>query len=322
MCLYPKLVRNPKYKVNNKNMGNVPEPSDRRALWIPVKCNECIECKKKKANEWRIRLQEEIRHRTDGVFVTLTMSNETVRKYVHRIKKKARKQRSAVPEGYDMDYEIGLLRWSNFSHNFKNHFGRRPRYWCVTELGGEYTENLHFHAIIFEDRRKIKKAWGKDFVYFGYSCDDDAIGYITKYVYKQDPKHRDFKPKMYVSKGIGKNYLDRKDAEKNRFDPVETKEIYRSKNGVKQGLPQYYRNKLYSDDEREYLWMQKLDKKERFVLGQRVDVSTEAGIREYEKLVEEARAKNKRLGFGGEPLEYDRIYYEHRMRDLNLKKRL
>ena len=60
MCLYPKLIANPKYKANKKNGGNVPPIFDKRVLTIPIGCGKCIECKKKKAREWQVRLSEEI----------------------------------------------------------------------------------------------------------------------------------------------------------------------------------------------------------------------------------------------------------------------
>ena len=69
------------------------------------------------------------------------------------------------------------------------------------------------------------------------------------------------------------------------------------------GMPMYYRNKIYTEEEREKLWIQKLDKNERWVLKQRIDVSN--GYNVYYKVLEEARAKNARLGYGGE-IDWDK----------------
>jgi len=55
------LIRNPKYKKNKKNKGIVPWANDPRVLYIPIGCKECIECRKQKANEWKIRIKEEIK---------------------------------------------------------------------------------------------------------------------------------------------------------------------------------------------------------------------------------------------------------------------
>ena len=48
MCLYPKLIINPKYKKNAKNQGTIPYLKDERMLYIPIGCNKCKECFKKK----------------------------------------------------------------------------------------------------------------------------------------------------------------------------------------------------------------------------------------------------------------------------------
>ena len=62
MCLYPKLIKNPKYKGNKKNGGIIPPSYDERVMWVPIGCNRCMECKKQKAREWRTRLLEDIRN--------------------------------------------------------------------------------------------------------------------------------------------------------------------------------------------------------------------------------------------------------------------
>ena len=61
MCLYPTFVKNPKNKPNKKNKGKPPVCWDRRLYYIPTKCGCCIECRKEKQREWRVRLDEELR---------------------------------------------------------------------------------------------------------------------------------------------------------------------------------------------------------------------------------------------------------------------
>ena len=48
MCLYPRLIKNPKYKPNKKNGGQVPPILDSRVLAVPIGCGKCLECKKQK----------------------------------------------------------------------------------------------------------------------------------------------------------------------------------------------------------------------------------------------------------------------------------
>ena len=57
MCLYPTLIDNPKYLSNKKNGGIIPHCFDERIKKVPIGCGYCEECRKKKAGEWYIRLE-------------------------------------------------------------------------------------------------------------------------------------------------------------------------------------------------------------------------------------------------------------------------
>ena len=80
MCLYPRLLRNKKYTANKKNGGVIPPVSDERTKMVAIGCGKCMECRKQKANEWRVRISEEIRERKNGKFITLTFSDEEIYK--------------------------------------------------------------------------------------------------------------------------------------------------------------------------------------------------------------------------------------------------
>ena len=80
MCLYPRLLYNPKYKANKKNGGSIPPVSDMRTLYVPVGCGMCIECRKQNARNWQLRLAEDIKEHKNGKFITLTFSNEGFKK--------------------------------------------------------------------------------------------------------------------------------------------------------------------------------------------------------------------------------------------------
>ena len=76
----------------------------------------------------------------------------------------------------------------------------------------------------------------------------------------------------------------------------QTRQTYRLPNGAKSALPIYYRNKIYTEDEREKLWIQKLDKEERWVCGEKIDISKSEET--YENVRKFYRKKNKELGYG------------------------
>ncbi|WP_036074734.1 hypothetical protein, partial [Lysinibacillus boronitolerans] len=90
---------------------------------------------------------------------------------------------------------------------------------------------------------------------------EKAISYCVKYVTKINPQKPNYIPKILTSAGIGKGYFyDQDRVEKNFYVPKsetdETDESYRLRGGQKIALPIYYRNKIYTDEEREKLWIE------------------------------------------------------------------
>ena len=59
------------------------------------------------------------------------------------------------------------------------------------------------------------------------------------------------------SAGIGSSYEISYNAKRNRYKGKDTKETYKMENGVELPLPKYYHDKLYTEDERENLWIVK-----------------------------------------------------------------
>lgn len=66
-------------------------------------------------------------------------------------------------------------------------------------------------------------------------------------------------------------------------------------------MPTYFRNKLWTDEEREQLWLQKLNKQIRYVRGEKIDVSTTEGEQEYARAIEYRQKENVTLGYPKEP---------------------
>ena len=109
MCLFPKLIKNPKYKENKKNGGKIPSVNDFRVLYVPIGCGECIECTKKKAGQWITRLLEESRQINNGRFVTLTFSKEALKKLWDKHKVKL-----IDLEGYELENKMAKLAVRDF----------------------------------------------------------------------------------------------------------------------------------------------------------------------------------------------------------------
>ena len=80
MCLFTRYMINKRYVPTKKNGYNPPDLEDERMKYIPIKCGQCIECRKSIAENWRIRLIEEIKKDKKGRFITLTFKEEELEK--------------------------------------------------------------------------------------------------------------------------------------------------------------------------------------------------------------------------------------------------
>ncbi len=311
MCLYPKLIKNKKYLPNKKNGGKPPVMKDERTMYVPVGCGKCMECMKQKANSWRTRLNEEARHTNNGRFITFTIRNNEFNKLHKEVD---------MPFGYESMNKVATLAVRRFLERWRKKYKKSVRHWITTEIGHRGTERLHLHGILYTDvdRKTISEIWGYGFCNIRNVCSEKSISYIVKYMNKVDPMHKDYRPVVLCSKGIGSGYLERKDSKDNQYKGEDTKEYYRTRSGRKAALPIYYRNKLYNEDEREQLWLMKLDKQERWVGGERVDISQSE--EQYEKLRAYWRRKNKAYGYGDDRKTWDEILYKKRRKALKRKK--
>lgn len=314
MCLYPKLLKNKKYIANQKNGGIIPPfpiwkgKEDKRVLFVPVKCGRCEECVKGKAREWSVRLMEELKEKK-GQFVTLTFSTESLRELAIGIN----------AEGYELDNQIAKKAVKRFRERWRKEKGKSPRYWLITEIGGERYEHLHIHGIIFEEKEPIEKHWKYGYIFIGDECNERTVNYIVKYLHQEDEKHPNYNPIVLTSNGMGRNYLNRIDSRNNKFNGKNTKEYYRTSFGTKVNLNVYYRNKLYNEHEREILWLQKLDSGYQWIAGQKIKNDNHSLI---DELREQARATSIAKGYRDDTKNWEAKQYEERRRALLQKNRL
>lgn len=189
MCLYPRLIINAKYTPNKKNGGHVPPINDERVKWVPVGCQNCIECRKKKAREWQARLTEDIKTHRNGHFVTLTFSNESLLELAEGIRN--------TPMTDDMDNAIATRAVRLFLERWRKEHKKSVRHWLITELGHNGTERIHLHGIIWTDEiEKLARIWKYGWVWIGDYVGTRTVNYIIKYVTKVDEKHKYYKSKQ------------------------------------------------------------------------------------------------------------------------------
>lgn len=89
---------------------------------------------------------------------------------------------------------------------------RKPlKHWLITEMGHDNTKRIHLHGIIWTEltEEQFEKEWGYGWVFFGYEVNERTINYIIKYITKKDEDNPEFNGKIFTSKRIGINYINK-----------------------------------------------------------------------------------------------------------------
>lgn len=185
------------------------------------------------------------------------------------------------------------------------------KYYAVGEYGGR-TMRPHYHIILFNaDHSAVTRAWrldNKDIgsLYFG-TVSGASIGYCLKYMMKPSkvPLHANddrIKEFSLVSKGLGANYMSDAMIKWHKRD-LEHRMYCNLKDGKKIAMPRYYKDKIYSESERERVaFFARMDNEERMLQYQ-------------QKLIEEYGEDAARV-----KLEADKAAFEKMYRD-SLKNR-
>lgn len=340
MCLYPKLIKNKKYLPNKNNNGTPPELKDPRTKYVPIGCGKCFECLKQKSRNWQVRLHEELRSsdmENNSLFVTLSFSDKslielekyiinndikTKKKLAKKLKKQFNEKKYTPISGYYLDNKIAKTAIRLFLERWRSQYKKSVKHWFVTELGQNNTERLHLHGFLWTNKnlKTIEKIWKYGNVFIGDFVNEISINYMIKYVNKIDPKHKYYTPIILTSPGIGKGYLDRHDSTLNKFKNDKTNEMYKTRGGTKLPLPIYYRNKLYTDEQKEQLWLNLLDKNTRYVNGIKTDVSESE--EDYNGLLIRNQRLNKQLGYGDDKENFNEKKYENDRRNLKRLQRI
>jgi hypothetical protein len=281
-----------------KNGYKPPICKDERLRYVTAACGKCYECRKQKGRAWQVRLGEEVRNDPNVIFVTLTISDESW--------EKLRKKYSYSSED---DYIKKMVRL--FLERIRKKTKKSVKHWLTTERGEQNTERYHLHGLIWGDKNGILTTlhWQYGFVYIGEFVNEKTCNYVTKYITKRDEKHKDFVPITLCSAGIGEGYLKRSDSELNRYRENKTNETYRLRNGVKINLPIYYRNKIYSEEEREKLFIEKIEKGKVWICGIECDISDEAA---YTQILQEQQLEKQKI-HGDDPKQWEVAKYLKRL---------
>ena len=166
-------------------------------LWVP--CNNCINCRITKSDEWSVRIQHEMIGK-EACFITLTYGGEN------------------APE--QLDKREFQLFWKRL----RRKVDKRIKYFGCGEYGEE-NGRPHYHAIIigwrppFDDissnhsSRILESCWSFGFNYVG-AAEPISIRYVTGYIRKKIYSNRYYKsigvtpPFQIMSKSLGSNWIE------------------------------------------------------------------------------------------------------------------
>lgn len=250
---------------------------------VRIPCGICQECRRKRASEWRARMVAENKTSGEGVFVTLTISDEYIAKIADT----------------DID-EASAIMMRRFTKNLAKTQKKIKRLF-VPEVGGEDSERLHFHGMIWlqnqDDWEAIEKAWPYGIVDKGYSGDDKAIAYISKYIYKGCEKFPNYKPRVFASKGIGYDYLKSPEITNYTYQGESTETKMKCPTGGYIELPDYWKRKIYTQGEIDQMTLYRKRKRTQWVDGIEFDVSNTKGEKAYIKALMYQRKVAKEAGF-------------------------
>lgn len=217
------------------NSGGTTQSGDSECTTIPVPCGKCPACYKRRVSQWSFRLMMEDKIASTSRFITLTYDTLwvpiTLKGYMTICKR-------------DVQLFFKRLRKLNDT---------KLKYFAVGEYGGK-THRPHYHIILFNAKLDtIQLAWDNGDVHYG-DVSGASVGYTLKYMSKQSkiPMHQNddrIKEFGLMSKGLGANYLS--DAMINWHAKDKNNRMYCNlMDGRKIGMPRYYKDKIYTDEER------------------------------------------------------------------------
>lgn len=239
---------------------------------VIVPCGTCYSCLSNKRNQWTFRLSYEAKSSFSSFFVTLTYADEYC------------------------DMKLHKTDFQQFVKRFRRHNKQKIKYFCLGEYGPK-TERPHYHCLLFFKEYisvnkvydLIKKEWPQGQIFIG-QVEEASIHYCTSFHVDKGntPKHlKKSNPSftlMSTRPAIGSDYYDSnnlKSYHKDINNPFVT-----SKDGFKQAIPRLYKQKLYDEQEREFMG---LNLKEQYLVDKDkwLMLNPSKGLSHYDKYVED-----------------------------------
>lgn len=203
---------------------------------INVPCGKCPACFARRTSGWSFRLLQEDKISKSSYFITLTYDTSNV---------------PISPNGFmslsKRDVQLFFKRLR------KAHTDAGIKYYAVGEYGGK-SFRPHYHLLLFNAKIElIQPAWDLGNIHYG-KVTGASVGYTLKYMSKVSriPMHcnDDRVPEFgLMSKGLGANYLT-DNMVKWHKDVLNLRMYCNLPDGKKISMPRYYKDKIYTEDER------------------------------------------------------------------------
>ena len=195
-----------------------------------------------------------------------------------------------------------------FLERIRKETGKSVKHWCVTEKGHTNTRRIHLHGLFYAREGQTKwqltkllyENWIDGYKYYGRYVNERTINYVSKYMTKKDEDNPDYISIVLCSKGLGANYA-KENQLKHRWNKEKTIITYKAHNGQDLPLPRYYKTTIYTDDQRQLLWLYAEDKGTKWVKGFEVIGANTVNKDYYERLLKEKNENG--IGLHGDNIE-------------------
>jgi hypothetical protein len=202
---------------------------------IPLPCGKCPVCKQKRVSQWAFRLMEEEKISSSAHFVTLTYNTQYV---------------PITSKGW---MTLNKKDVQNFLKRLRKIEPNKLRYYLAGEYGDQKMRP-HYHIIIFNltDISHVEKTWKLGDIHTG-RVTGASVAYTAKYIDKDKriPLHAndDRIPEFsLMSKGLGASYLTPAIINYHKADLLRC--FVKTQDGYSVSLPRYFRNRIYTDQEK------------------------------------------------------------------------
>ncbi|UZQ30587.1 MAG: hypothetical protein OHM56_03370 [Spiroplasma phoeniceum] len=230
-----------------------------------VPCRKCVGCKLDNAKEWAIRSALECKSSKDNWFITLTYAGEFLPVndrvipaisyyYLRRFVESLRQV--FTPQGIRNIRYLASSEYGSWTDRPNYHlcFFWSPFFWCGGGSDiihtGERSNLSHFYFF----SKFVDPIWGKGIHKIGRITYQSA-GYVAHYTLKKLGTKLDYEKlgiepeKLYMSKGIGKNYFDEFKDQIYKFDVVNLN----TDKGLFKVQPPRYFDRLYEKQNSKHL---------------------------------------------------------------------